>query len=57
MPRLPGQRESTLENRSRLVTMWENGTSKDEIAYMVGLSVSSFAEICFVGITKPLRLL
>ncbi|KAF2902805.1 hypothetical protein ILUMI_03380 [Ignelater luminosus] len=39
MPRLPGQRESTIENRTKLVTMWEYGTSKDEIAHIVGLSV------------------
>ncbi|KAF2878788.1 hypothetical protein ILUMI_27387 [Ignelater luminosus] len=40
MPRLPGQRESTIENRTKLVTMWEHGTSKDEIAHIVGLSMS-----------------
>lgn len=40
MPRRPGQSDSTLETRGKLVALWNEGVSKQEISERVDLSVS-----------------
>lgn len=40
MPRRPGQVDSTLETRGKLIALWECGVPIAEIAEMVNLSVS-----------------
>ncbi|KAF2901474.1 hypothetical protein ILUMI_04712 [Ignelater luminosus] len=44
MPRLPGQTESTLENRGKIRSMWENDVFKAAIAYMINSSTFCSSE-------------
>ncbi|KAF2901475.1 hypothetical protein ILUMI_04713 [Ignelater luminosus] len=44
MPRLPGQTESTLENRGKIRSMWENDVSKAAIVYRINSSTFCSSE-------------
>jgi hypothetical protein len=47
MPRLQDQRDSSIELRSKIITLWELGWTQVNISREVGLSVSKFQIVIF----------